>query len=304
LVILVEDSGPGIEPDELAHLFDPFQQARHGRRVGQGAGLGLAISRHFARMMGGDLTVTSQPGHGATFCLEIPVRLAAAAAASERVPAGHAVRLAEGQPRCVVLVVDDVEDNRGFLIRMLAVAGFEVFEAENGHRALEVFAAARPNVILMDQRMPGMDGDEAIRRIRATPGGADVKILAITANATEDARDETLAAGADDFLPKPFRQRELLERIQRVSGVHYRSVEPPARRDVRAAGPPLTLTRDMMESVPASVRERVRDAAVSCRRDRLLALIDELGFADSDRSAQLRGLVERFDYETVVQLFT
>jgi len=304
LVILVEDSGPGIEPDELAHLFDPFQQVRHGRRVGQGAGLGLAISRHFARIMGGDVSVTSQPGHGATFCLEIPVRPAAAAAASERVPAGQALRLAEGQPRCVVLVVDDVEDNRGFLIRMLAMAGFEVFEAENGHRALDVFAAVRPHVILMDQSMPGLDGDEAIRRIRATPGGSDVKILAITANATEEAKDETLGAGADDFLPKPFRQRELLERIQRVTGVLYRGVEPPARRDMSAAGPSPALTRDMMASVPASVRERMCEAAVSCRRDRLLALIDELGFADPGRSEQLRGLVERFDYETVVQLFT
>ena len=206
LLFEVQDSGIGIAPADLAQLFQPFQQVGDlGRRRG-GTGLGLAISRQLVRHMGGDIAVRSEPGQGScfSFTLQLPLVQALPAAGPSGVVLGY-----EG-PRKTVLVVDDVAQNRAVLADMLRPLGFRVEEAEDGEEGLAQALAVRPDIVLMDNVMPVLDGLEAIRRLRQLAPVAGVPVISISASVGDDGERRALAAGANAFLTKPFRAEELL----------------------------------------------------------------------------------------------
>src|SRR5688572_8292095 len=221
LRVEVEDTGPGISPDDQDKLFRHFEQTKTGQQTGTGTGLGLAISREFVRLMGGDITVISQVGKGSMFILHLPLKEGEAQAVQAKDNPRHVLKLQPGQAECRVLIADDIEDNRQLLAQLLAPVGFEIRLATNGAEAVREFGEWRPHLILMDFRMPVMDGHEAIRRIRAMAGGEDVKIIAVTASAMDDNRQELMKIGADDFISKPFREAELFQKIQAHLGVEY-----------------------------------------------------------------------------------
>jgi len=204
----VIDNGIGIAPDKLESVFEPFVQAESStaRRFG-GTGLGLTISRGFARAMGGDITVASVLGAGATFSVALDAR-----AAGERiVPAllhGDLDAATEGAaarwvfPHAHVLVVDDGVENRELARVVLEDAGLTVGEAENGQAAIELIARERFDLVLMDMQMPVMDGLAATRRLRAI--GCTLPILALTANAMKGYERQIEDAGFSGHLTKPI----------------------------------------------------------------------------------------------------
>jgi PAS domain S-box-containing protein len=196
----VRDTGIGVSADQLETIFQPFEQVSDLQRRLGGTGLGLAISRQFARLMGGDIQVTSEVGVGSTFCfeLEVPVLETEVVAPTERSVTGY-----EG-PRKKVLVVDDVAANRAMAVDMLSQLGFDVVEAANGPEALHTAQDARPDWILTDIVMPEMDGLEVMRRVRRIPGFERVPIIAMSASASSSDECKSLAAGASAFVPKPI----------------------------------------------------------------------------------------------------
>src|ERR1700674_1822905 len=228
LRVEIEDTGPGISPDEQDKLFRHFEQTKSGQQAGTGTGLGLAISREFVRLMGGDITLNSQVGKGSVFVIHLPLKEGEAQAVQAKDKPRHVLRLQPGQATCRVLIADDIEDNRQLLAQLLAPVGFEIRLATNGAEAVREFEQWRPHLILMDFRMPVMDGHEAIRRIRAMAGGADLKIIAVTASAMDENRQELMEIGADDFISKPFREAELFQKIHDHLGVEYVYADHPA----------------------------------------------------------------------------
>ncbi|MGD1942027.1 MAG: ATP-binding protein [Leptolyngbyaceae cyanobacterium] len=166
LVFKVSDTGVGIPAAELETVFDAFVQAQAVKRSQRGTGLGLAISRQFVKLMGGDILVNSEVGHGSTFIFDLPLVLTAAAQQEPADPRANVVGLAPGQPRYRILVVDDQPDNRAVLSQLLVEIGFDVREAVNGEAAIALYESYQPHLIWMDMRMPVMDGYEATRRIR------------------------------------------------------------------------------------------------------------------------------------------
>src|SRR5436305_1874594 len=206
LRVEVEDTGPGISPDDQDKLFRHFEQTKTGQQAGTGTGLGLAISREFVRLMGGDITLSSQVGRGSVFVVNLPLKEGEAQAVQAKDNPRHVLRLQPGQLACRVLIADDIEDNRQLLAQLLAPVGFEIRLATNGAEAVREFEQWQPHLVLMDFRMPVMDGHEAIRRIRAMVGGKEPKIIAVTASAMEENRLDLMAIGADDFISKPFRE--------------------------------------------------------------------------------------------------
>ena len=214
LVVEVEDTGPGISSAEMERIFDPFEQTQAGRRAGSGTGLGLAISREFVRLMGGEITVTSEVGKGSTFRFDISVKRGESTAVIPKANLRQVVKLQPGQRSYRVLVADDVEDNRKLLCSLLGAIGFETTQAANGEEVLRQYEQWRPDLILLDLRMPVLDGYEVIRRIRANPDGPPVKIIVVTASAFQESRKPILASGADEFILKPFRDAKLLETIR------------------------------------------------------------------------------------------
>ena len=300
LQIDVEDTGPGISPEDRGRLFRYFEQAQAGRNSATGTGLGLAISREFARLMGGDITVESHVGQGSVFRLHVAVKAAEGAAVDAKGEMTRALKLKEGQPSFRVLVVEDEPDNSRLLKRILGPMGFQIRQAENGEKALKEFETWSPHLVLMDLVMPVMAGADAIRRLRVLPGGKDVKILTVTACAFEDSRREALAAGADDFVTKPFREEELLETIHRVLGADYLYMEITSALSEEGG----ILTPESLAGLGETPRRRLREAVINGNFDRVLELIGEFGFSDEKVARGLRLLAERFDSRGILRLLT
>ncbi|MCE5363683.1 ATP-binding protein [Pseudomonas anguilliseptica] len=208
----VHDSGIGIPPERLEHMFDAFQQADTSisRRYG-GTGLGLPIARTLAERMGGTLRAVSQEGQGSVFTLEIPLPFSqqAAMAPPEHLPAAQS---GQGQP---VLLVEDNPVNQTVIEAMLRSLGYQVSLVGDGAQAVHQATQQDYAAILMDCRLPIMDGYEATRQIRRLSDCAGLPIIALTANALQGDREACLQAGMNDYLAKPFKRADLQQILQR-----------------------------------------------------------------------------------------
>jgi PAS domain S-box-containing protein len=302
LVVEVEDSGPGIPAAELPRLCKPFEQTTIGMRTKGGTGLGLAISREYAQMMGGDMAVVSTVGIGSLFRFDIVLEETDDAAVSRRKDDNRRVMgLAPGQPPWRILVVDDKEDNRELLAHLLQIVGFDIQAVCNGAEALEVFRAWKPHLILMDTHMPVMDGYEAINRIRAETHGKEVRIISVTASALTETKAEMIAAGADDFVGKPFRENELFDKIQALLPVEYLS-EQTDPAEPGAAVTTGTVTRESLKALPAHLLHEIRTAIIEADLYRALAAIDLMESHDPAIAAGLRNLAQEYEYQTILDL--
>jgi PAS domain S-box-containing protein len=299
LQVEIEDTGPGISPEDQDKLFRHFEQTKTGQQAGTGTGLGLAISQEFVRLMGGAITVSSNVGRGSIFVIHVPLKEGEADAVQTKEKPRHVLRLQSGQPMCRVLIADDIEDNRQLLAQLLAPVGFEIRLATNGAEAVQEFQDWQPHLILMDFRMPVMDGHEAIRRIRAMVGGKDTKIIAVTASAMDDNRQELLEIGADDFLGKPFREAELFQKIHDHLGVEYVYAEQLTNADPEET---VELASGALASWPQDLIDPMREAVITADLDQLLAIIQQSESHDPHIAKGLRRLAESFQYQKLLDL--
>jgi len=219
----VEDTGAGIAEDEIDKLFEAFTQTATGRASQQGTGLGLPISRQFVQLMGGDISVQSQVGKGTVFQFGIRAQVVSSAELAYKggPTTRQVIALEPNQPRYRILIADDKWDNRQLLIQRLNPFGFELREASNGQEAINICDEWQPHLIWMDIRMPVMDGLQAAQHLKATPGGKEVAIVALTASTLEEEKSQVLAAGCDDFLRKPFKEADIFELMHKHIGVRY-----------------------------------------------------------------------------------
>lgn len=207
LELSVADTGPGIAPEIQRRLFAPFEQADAGTaRHHGGTGLGLAISHRLTELMGGTLTLESAPGAGAVFRCRVPVTIAAARPGT--VDELIAPPAPAPEPRRI-LVVDDDPVNRDLAVAMLARLGRSADTAAGGPEALERLAAGCYDVAFIDLRMPGMDGFEVVRRLRATAEGARVRCIALSADVSPGVDERCRRAGFDEQMAKPVRRDQL-----------------------------------------------------------------------------------------------
>jgi signal transduction histidine kinase/ActR/RegA family two-component response regulator len=207
----VSDTGIGMNAEARSRLFEPFTQLAEARRHhGGGTGLGLVISQKLVKLMGGDITVRSEPGKGSSFGfdIELPVAELAAATGTNRV-----LRL-----DCMsILVAEDNAVNQAIIQAMLRQLGHAAVVVANGREALQALAHEDFDLVLMDCNMPVLDGMEATRLLRAGAGGVrdvNIPVIALTANAMDGDREACLAAGMTDFLPKPVSIASLRQAIE------------------------------------------------------------------------------------------
>ncbi|NEQ20885.1 MAG: response regulator [Microcoleus sp. SIO2G3] len=210
---IIEDTGIGMEPEQLAEIFLPFHQIGDPMRRVEGTGLGLAISQKLVQLMGGELNVKSTLGQGSVFWLDLDLPAVAEWAETPNVGVGNHFGLKEEKYR--VLVVDDKWENRSVLVDLLSPLGFEVIEAIDGQDCLNQALAVKPDVVLLDMVMPRLDGFEVARRLRQLPTLRDLIIIATSASTFDDDQEKSLAAGCDGFIPKPVQAQKLLEQLTR-----------------------------------------------------------------------------------------
>ena len=213
LILEVSDTGVGIAPEAQRHIFDSFTQlpTRTEHRLGS-TGLGLAITRRLVELMAGDLSLVSQPGEGTRFRVEIPVAIAVAAASAAEPEAETSTTVSFHPAR--VLLVEDMAYNREVVRELLRDQPLEIIEAENGEQALNSCREQAPDLVLMDMRMPVMDGYEASRRLKADPRLAGIPLVALTAAGADEGREDASQLW-DSYLRKPVTTDGLLATLMK-----------------------------------------------------------------------------------------
>ncbi|MCU0544913.1 MAG: response regulator [Oscillatoriaceae cyanobacterium Prado104] len=322
----IEDTGVGIAPEELGNLFQAFVQTESGQTTQKGTGLGLTISRQFVRLMGGDIAVESQLERGTTFRFEIAAKVIDASAIVPPKIEREVIALAPNQPEYRILIADDREDNRQLLVKMLSPLGFPLQEASNGTEAVEIWEIWQPHLILMDLRMPVMDGYEATIEIRAriqereeeqaARGESTAvrrefpipKIIALTASTIEERRSFALLVGCDDFIRKPFRKTDIFETLNKHLGVNYiysssslaDSGSASARNALSESSSNAVLA--FLPELPAEWIGNMRQVIRSADFDLIVATIEEIRDAFPEFTQILQGYLDNFDYQKILNL--
>jgi signal transduction histidine kinase/DNA-binding NarL/FixJ family response regulator len=298
LRIEVRDTGPGIPPEQLTRIFEPFHQVRVPGRQVEGSGLGLSISRAIVEAMGGALVVESELGAGTTFRLTIELPA----------PSTVTVEPTRDTPRVVgylgrrrsLLVADDEPHNRDVLRQLFEPLGFTVLEASNGVEALQAMEQTPPDLLLIDLVMPVMDGLTVMRTLRAQPEFEATPVIALSASAFAGTISECREAGCTEFLPKPVSFDLLLDAVGRTLGLEW--IEQPRAQQTRPQ-PADAPTGDHPDlDIPPATARRLFDLAL---RGDVEALASEIDSLESERgdfrelAARLRSLASAYDMKGV-----
>jgi signal transduction histidine kinase/DNA-binding response OmpR family regulator len=308
----IEDTGPGISPDQIKDLFNYFVQTDTGKKSLEGTGLGLSISKNFIRMMDGDIHVTSEVGKGSIFAFDIFAELSSSEAIQVKTRERRAIGLEPGQRSWRILIAEDREANRKLLVRLLqpftsqdGKPGFEIREAVNGREALEVWEAWSPDLIFMDMRMPEMNGHEATQRIRASVNGHATKIIALTASAFEEERQLILSEGIDDFIRKPFKEYEIFNVLSKhLESVNFIYSEEDPGKPAESMNPEqkFTLAFSQIRDLPTRWQQDLTHAAAAADSERIYELLRELNQDHPQLVNFIESLVTQYRFDLISQL--
>ncbi len=306
----VRDTGVGIAPEEMSRLFQPFSQTTSGLRLQGGTGLGLALSYQLVRLMGGALSADSTPGLGSCFAFTLTLRPIDGTMATVGPARSPVLGLEPGQPVCRILIVDDLPNNRAPLRALLEAVNpqppvLEFREAADGQEAVAIWEAWQPQVIFMDMRMPVLSGEEATCRIKALmaahPEAVRTVIVALTASAFNDNRDQFLAGGCDEFARKPFQAEELFDILERRVGLSF------LRAQGRPAPDPDLSPEERvgrLANCPQAWRAELRDAVALGDFERITALLERIRDLDSALFGTLAKSAYGYDLEAFLDLFS
>ena len=301
LVFEVEDTGYGIAPNEIDTLFKVFEQTETGQMAGSGTGLGLAISKLFVELMGGKITVHSTVNQGSIFSFYVLLKEVPSIQVSPKTKTYRVRTLAPNQSFYRILVVEDDYAHRYLLRTLLDEVGFQVREAINGREAIEIWKAWQPHLILMDMRLPEMDGYEATTRIKGLAKDNEPIIIAVSASAFEEDRSMMLAHGCDDFLRKPIREGILFERLASYLDVKYIYDMPSSTEQYDKIQDRLSFAQ--IEYLPYSWIVDVFHAAQIADHERLQKLLHEIEDEFPDVVHTLKSWMRDFRYDKIVASF-
>jgi CheY-like chemotaxis protein len=232
----------------------------------------------------------------------MPVKSVAADQPRQTCAQGRLIGLAAGQQPYRILIVEDKDENRLLLRKLMTVIGFEVREARNGSEGLAVFQQWSPHLIWMDMRMPVMDGYEATRRIKASLGDQATVVIALTASAFEKQRSLIFAAGCDDFVCKPFQEEEICEKMVKHLGVRF-LYEDTETTPVANSGAE-TLDVATLGGLPSDMLAALQNAASEADSEQLTELLDRLRADHEEIAANLENLASNFQFDRVLTMLS
>ncbi len=304
LTIDVEDTGEGMAPEELKKLFHAFEQTRSGVRKNMGTGLGLTISQSHARLLGGEISVTSTLGAGSCFQVNVLVQTGKVVKKKPSLPTRKISGIKKDAGPVRVLIVDDNPENRMVLRETLEPLGFRTAEAENGKVALQKTKRWKPNLVIMDLRMPVMDGFEAAQEIRKSEVGKKLPIIGLSASILESDRHRVAESGFDEFLQKPFADDDLLAMIEKHLGsiFTYEKRATGAKKGEKESAMP-EVESNLLAGVPIELVENMRTATINANFTELMDLIAEVEKHSKKAAGRLRHLASTFDYDTLLHIY-
>ena len=294
----VTDTGIGIAQDQLDEIFQPFQQVGEKRHSAEGTGLGLTISMRLIRLMKSKLVVESILGKGSVFRFDLTLE-AIPDFIPQETPKRRTVIGYSGE-RKTVLAVDDHKENRMLLRDMLSPLGFNILESENGQSCIEQTLKHHPDIILVDLRMPVMNGIDAVQHLREVHNLHDTVIIAVSASVYEDDRQRSLQVGCNDFLMKPLHLDDLLDLLQR----HLQLEWNYADADAEIAQPPeqASMPQDELEwRFPPEDQEILLKFASSGRVKPLLKHLEMMDPQYQPLIEELRQLAKNFQLQTIIE---
>jgi PAS domain S-box-containing protein len=299
LIEQIEETGIGITADDIQKLFQVFQQVP-GKSSEGGTGLGLAISQRFAKMLNGQIQVSSEPGVGSCFTLETIVQEDKNIQPEKKYSRLKISGIKNPVRTYRVLVVDDVKESRELLSSFLTQAGFELQEASNGKEALQVWESWSPHLIIMDIRMPIMSGMEAATHIRGAETDSHVPIIAATASAFEEERQTILETGINGYLRKPIQEHELFELVSECLGIEY-SYYPDNDQELQKPAS-TSFPADEFKSLPADLREQMISTCSSADLDGLLDVMEQIRTNWPQAFCQIEELAQKLQYDDILSL--
>lgn len=299
VIIDVKDTGYGIAENEFDKVFESFDQTESSRVKGGGSGLGMPISKKYAKLLNGDLNVLeSKIGVGSTFRFEFDTVNVEGDEVIDLVKTTKQVKhLAPYQKFTKILVVDDVLENRNLLLKMLESIGFNVSLAENGREAVDKYQLWRPDIILMDIVMPVMNGYEATQEIRKLVGGKDISIIFVTASVLDEEKEHAFSHGANGFIRKPFDDNLLLEEIRRVSGVEY--VYEDDTVEAKDFSEPKSF-----DHIPFELLKELYISVENGEMKQINSLIEDINKHDVLLGSRLKDYKEKYDYESIIDILS
>jgi len=300
----IKDTGYGIAADELESIFEAFMQSHSGVQSQSGTGLGLPITRKFIQLMGGEITVESQVMQGTTFRFDIQAKETDVTASTPHNTSRRVISLAPNQPHYRILIVDDQVENRQLLMQLLNPLGFELQEASNGEEAIEIWQNWQPDLILMDLRMPGMDGyavTQQIRQCRDAPWRVSTSpiIIALSASVIEEERLKALEVGCADFIAKPFHESDLFAAINQHLGISFIYDEPD---ETPMPMETVALTSDDLAMLPTDWLASLHQATLEGDFKEMLSLINKIQDQDKTLAKTLTYLAHDFQFERLLDI--
>lgn len=289
----VADTGIGIPADKLEAIFEPFTQLAPDAQGREGAGLGLAICRRLAAMMGGTVTAASRVGQGSTFCFTAslpptPACEPADAPVEQKICGYRGVRKH-------LLVVDDNPVNAVLLSDILVPLGFEIQTAGSGREALRLALESPPDLVLLDLVMPGLDGVETATELRHHAQLGAMPIVGISATVTDNERKQAFSDACDAFLGKPVQLDQLLQTIGQLLGLEWETADIARTKQATTK-----LSPGMLAGLAPALRENLGDAALALDGDRISALIPQIEAVDAALARTLSDVINRFDFQSIL----
>ncbi|MFO7886299.1 MAG: ATP-binding protein [Desulfobacteraceae bacterium] len=301
----VKDSGIGITRQDQEKIFLPFVQVGLPSASKSGTGLGLAICKQYTELMDGTINLDSEPGKGSTFHVRIPVDIPDKSSPVLSRPAyDQVIGVTEAFQHIRMVIAEDNRENMLLLYHLLDPLGFELKTVENGKAAVEINASWHPRLIWMDIRMPVMNGLEAARLIRRSKKGDDPKIVAVTAHALEQEREEIMAAGCDGFIRKPYKASDVYDMLVSQLGVEFVFSRGSVPQVMESGAVEIFNSESFkgISNLPEEKIHQLKHAALRLDEGQCFRLINDLGKECQKSGAHLRQMVENFQYRDMLAL--
>lgn len=294
LLVRVKDTGPGMSQEELGRLFQPFEQGESGRKKG-GTGLGLVISRKYARLLGGDLVADSTQGEGSCFTLTCFVTILQTGPVQKTPSENSEIDYTQLSGKRILLADDDA-DIRGFVVGLLQQQGVMVFEAEDGEAAVSAALEKHPDMIIMDIRMPKLDGYGAIERLKASEA-KDIPIMVATASVLGDDKQKLEQSKADYFIGKPIAVDNFFDKVAEALNI-------PRIKKVLATEEALETTADLssISAIPRGLKKQLKEALETLEPEKITEVIAEIEELNQDVGRTLKMMANDFHFNEIGKL--